>query len=109
MKYTRAPGAQNSAGFDRIELKALFSNVTELKLSSDNCILCRDLTPLTTASNSPTQKESMEKKVSCSQYDTKPFSIFYREQPIDYGELDSSIRTSCTKMGLEDVDGKRRR
>lgn len=27
-----------------------------------------------------------------------------REQPIDYGELEESIRKTCLKLGLEDVD-----
>ena len=29
----------------------------------------------------------------------------HREQPIDYGDLEDSIRKTCLKMGLEDVDG----
>jgi dynein heavy chain len=28
-----------------------------------------------------------------------------REQPIDYGNLDSSLKASCIKLGLKDVDG----
>ncbi|PVD29059.1 hypothetical protein C0Q70_11656 [Pomacea canaliculata] len=28
-----------------------------------------------------------------------------KEQPIDYGALDTSLRKSCIKMGLKDVDG----
>ena len=30
----------------------------------------------------------------------------YREQPIDYGALETSLRKSCQKMGLKDVDGQ---
>lgn len=37
------------------------------------------------------------------------FPIPFREQPIDYGELESSIRASCKKMCLEDVDGRLRK
>ena len=33
------------------------------------------------------------------------FTFFHREQPIDYGELEESIRKTCLKLGLEDVDG----
>lgn len=29
----------------------------------------------------------------------------YREEPIDYGTLDASIREHCGKLGLKDVDG----
>ena len=29
----------------------------------------------------------------------------FREQPIDYGDLEDSIRKTCLKLGLEDVDG----
>lgn len=28
-----------------------------------------------------------------------------REKPIDYGDLEDSIRKTCLKLGLEDVDG----
>jgi len=28
-----------------------------------------------------------------------------REEPIDYGSLMESLRKTCTKMGLQDVDG----
>lgn len=28
-----------------------------------------------------------------------------REQPINYGSLDTSLRNSCTKSGLKDVEG----
>ena len=31
--------------------------------------------------------------------------ISFREQPIDYGDLEDSIRKTCLKLGLEDVDG----
>lgn len=27
------------------------------------------------------------------------------EEPVDYGVLEESIRASCLKLGLEDVDG----
>lgn len=33
-------------------------------------------------------------------------SVHSREEPIDYGDLDTSLRKTCTKMGLKDVDGK---
>ena len=32
-----------------------------------------------------------------------------RDTPIDYGDLDTSIRTSTANKGLEDVEGKRER
>ena len=32
-------------------------------------------------------------------------TFFLREQPIDYGDLEDSIRKTCLKLGLEDVDG----
>ena len=32
-------------------------------------------------------------------------TFFFREQPIDYGDLEDSIRKTCLKLGLEDVDG----
>lgn len=32
-------------------------------------------------------------------------TFLYREQPIDYGELEESIRKTCLKLGLQDVDG----
>jgi dynein heavy chain len=28
----------------------------------------------------------------------------FREEPIDYGELDSSLRKSCKKLDIKDVD-----
>ena len=28
-----------------------------------------------------------------------------REEPIDYGELDKSLRKTCAKLGLKDVGG----
>ena len=33
----------------------------------------------------------------------------YREEPVDYGALDTSLRKICKKMGLKDVDGKTHR
>lgn len=30
---------------------------------------------------------------------------FSREQPIDYGTLDVSLRKNCTKLGIKDVQG----
>ena len=39
-------------------------------------------------------------------YLTTPYMCFLdREQPIDYGELEESIRKTCLKLGLEDVNG----
>lgn len=32
--------------------------------------------------------------------------IFNREEPIDYGSLDTSLRKTCTKMGIKDVEGR---
>ena len=29
-----------------------------------------------------------------------------REEPIDYGELDTSLRKTCDKLGVKDVDGE---
>ena len=30
---------------------------------------------------------------------------FYREEPIDYGDLDTALRKTCAKMNLKDVEG----
>ena len=32
--------------------------------------------------------------------------LLFREEPVDYGSLEESIRKSARKMHLEDVDGK---
>ncbi|KAJ7392326.1 hypothetical protein OS493_011983 [Desmophyllum pertusum] len=32
-------------------------------------------------------------------------TFLYREKPIDYGDLEDSMRKNCLKSGLEDVDG----
>ena len=36
---------------------------------------------------------------------TELFHTFFREEAIDYGNLDTSLRKSCQKSGLKDVDG----
>lgn len=33
------------------------------------------------------------------------YFCLYREEPIDYGTLEASIREFCGKLGLKDVDG----
>ena len=30
----------------------------------------------------------------------------FREEPIDYGALETSLKKSCLKSGLKDVEGK---
>lgn len=37
--------------------------------------------------------------------DIWPSSLFTREEPIDYGALDTSLRKMCVKGGLKDVEG----
>ena len=32
--------------------------------------------------------------------------INFREEPIDYGDLDTALRKTCAKMNLKDVEGK---
>ena len=31
--------------------------------------------------------------------------FYFREEPIDYGVLDTSLRNTCKKMGLQDIGG----
>lgn len=37
--------------------------------------------------------------------DIWPSPLFIREEPIDYGALDTSLRKMCVKGGLKDVEG----
>lgn len=37
--------------------------------------------------------------------DIWPSPLFTREEPIDYGALDTSLRKMCVKGGLKDVEG----
>lgn len=37
--------------------------------------------------------------------DIWPPPLFTREEPIDYGALDTSLRKMCVKGGLKDVEG----
>ena len=32
--------------------------------------------------------------------------IHFREEPIDYGDLDTALRKTCAKMNLKDVEGE---
>ena len=32
-------------------------------------------------------------------------TLYYREEPIDYGTLDTGLRNTCTKLGIKDVPG----
>ena len=32
--------------------------------------------------------------------------IRFREEPIDYGDLDTALRKTCAKLNLKDVEGK---
>jgi hypothetical protein len=32
--------------------------------------------------------------------------MYFREEPIDYGSLETSLRKHCTKGGIKDVDGE---
>ena len=34
--------------------------------------------------------------------------VIFREEPIDYGALDTSLRKMCVKGGLKDVEGTHR-
>ncbi len=33
--------------------------------------------------------------------------LYFREEAIDYGELDTAMRKACNKFNIKDVDGKK--
>ena len=42
-----------------------------------------------------------DRNAYCATYDI----IHFREEPIDYGDLDTALRKTCAKMNLKDVEG----
>ncbi len=44
-------------------------------------------------------------QVLCVESITVTQISFFREEPIDYGELETSLRKTCAKLGVKDVEG----